>query len=80
MNRIGIALLLAVATMGASAGHSSSQPLLMEGKGIAAVAGNTGLSEDARAQQAIDAATMGEALDVPAKSQQNMSLMSVYPV
>ncbi|HWS78234.1 MAG TPA: hypothetical protein VN205_07645 [Thermomonas sp.] len=57
MNRLGIALLLAVAAMGVSAGHSSNQPVLVEGKGVAAVASDAGLSEDARAQQAIDAAT-----------------------
>lgn len=57
MNRLGIALLLAVAAMGASAGHSNSRPLLVEGKGIATVASNAGLTDDARAQQAIDAAT-----------------------
>lgn len=57
MNRLGIALLLGVAAMGVSAGHSSNQPLLMEGNGIVAVATDAGLSEDARAQQAIDAAT-----------------------
>lgn len=57
MNRFGIAVMLAIIAMGASAGHSSDKPLLMEGKGVAAVAGNAGLSEDARAQQAIDAAT-----------------------
>ncbi|RZA19980.1 MAG: hypothetical protein EOP93_07175 [Lysobacteraceae bacterium] len=57
MNRIGLAVLLAVAAVGASAGHSTNQPLLVEGRGIAAVAGNAGLTEDARAQQAIDAAT-----------------------
>lgn len=57
MNRFGIALLLAIAAMGAMAGHADDKPLLVEGKGIAAVANNAGLSEDARAQQAIDAAT-----------------------
>ena len=61
MNRLGIALLLGVAAMSVSAGHSATQsvspPLLIEGKGVAAVAKDAGLSEDARAQQAIDAAT-----------------------
>ncbi|QIL20632.1 hypothetical protein [Thermomonas sp. HDW16] len=57
MNRLGIALLLAAIAMGATAGHTSDKPLLVEGKGVATVAGNAGLSEDARAQQAIDAAT-----------------------
>jgi hypothetical protein len=57
MNHTGIALLLVVVAMGAAAGHSSDKPLLVEGSGVAAVAGNAGLSEDARAQQAIDAAT-----------------------
>ena len=57
MNRLGIALMLAIIAMGASAGHSSDKPLLVEGTGVAAVARNAGLSEDARAQQAIDAAT-----------------------
>lgn len=56
MNRLGIAVLLAAVTMGASAGHAGL-PLLMEGKGVAVAKGDSGLSEDARAQQAIDAAT-----------------------
>jgi len=59
MNRLGIALLLTVAAMGASAGvgYSNKQAVLVEGKGVAAVPPNAGLTEDARAQQAIDAAT-----------------------
>jgi hypothetical protein len=59
MNRLGIALLLTVAAMGATAGvaYSGTQPLLVEGKGVAAVPVDAGLTEDARAQQAIDAAT-----------------------
>lgn len=59
MNRLGIALLLAVSAMGATAGvgYSNKQPVMVEGKGVAAVPANAGLTEDARAQQAIDAAT-----------------------
>lgn len=58
MNRLGIAVLLAIVAMGATAGKAGqSAPAFVEGKGVAAVAGDAGLSEDARAQQAIDAAT-----------------------
>lgn len=61
MNRLGIALLLAIAAMGATAGHSGTPnqvaPAFVEGKGVAVVGTNAGLTEDARAQQAIDAAT-----------------------
>ena len=58
MNRLGIAVLLAIVAMGASAGKAGQAvPTFVEGKGIAAVASDAGLTEDARAQQAIDAAT-----------------------
>ena len=61
MNRLGIALLLAAAAVGASAsanvGQARKHTPLVEGRGIAVVASDAGLSEDARAQQAIDAAT-----------------------
>jgi len=58
MNRLGIAVLLAIVAMSASAGKAGqAAPAFVEGKGIAAVASDAGLTEDARAQQAIDAAT-----------------------
>lgn len=63
MKRLPIALVLAIAAMAATAGQGGNATarglteVAVEGKGVPTIAADTGLSRDARAQQAIDAAT-----------------------